>query len=97
MKFVLSFTKEKNKKNFSSPISLLLKIVFMQPTYSVSEIKLLIRSLDSSSILVLQELVEEEKKSFSVFELKAIHKFIEIKNKELVRNEVSFEFLLSFN
>ena len=69
----------------------------MQPTYSVSEIKLLIRTLDSSSILVLQELVEEEKNGFTSYELKAINKFIEIKNKELVRNEVSFEFLLSFN
>jgi hypothetical protein len=69
----------------------------MQPTYSVAEIKLLIRTLDSSSILVLQELVEEEKNGFTSYELKAINKFIEIKNKELVRNEVSFEFLLSFN
>jgi len=69
----------------------------MQPTYSVSEIKLLIRTLDSSSILVLQELVEEEKSGFTSYEFKAINKFIEIKNKELVRNEVSFEFLLSFN
>lgn len=69
----------------------------MQPTYSVAEIKLLIRSLDSSSITILQELVEEEKSNYTDYELKAISKFIQIKNMELVRNEVSFEFLLSFN
>lgn len=69
----------------------------MQPTYSVSEIKLLIKSLDVSSIKVLVELVEEEKKDFAEYELKAISKFIQLKNKELAGNEVKTEFLLSFN
>ena len=69
----------------------------MQPTYSVSEIKLLIRSLDSLSIGVLHELVEEEKACYPDCELKAIFKFIKIKNREIVGNEVKFEFLLSFN
>lgn len=69
----------------------------MQPTYSVSEIKLLIKSLDISSIKVLLELVEEEKRDFAEYELKAILKFIQLKNKELVGNEVKTEFLLSFN
>ncbi len=69
----------------------------MQPTYSVSEIKLLIKSLDVFSIKILLELVEEEKKDFAEYELKAISKFIQLKNKELVGNEVKTEFLLSFN
>lgn len=69
----------------------------MQPTYSVSEIKLLIKSLDISSINVLIELVEEEKKGFADYELKAIYKFIQLKNKELAGNEIKTEFLLSFN
>ena len=69
----------------------------MQPTYSVSEIKLLIKSLDLSSIKILCELVEEEKRAFAEYELKAISKFIQLKNKELVGNEVKTEFLLSFN
>ena len=69
----------------------------MQPTYSVSEIKLLIKSLDLSSIKILSELVEEEKRAFAEYELKAISKFIQLKNKELVGNEVKTEFLLSFN
>ncbi|MEJ7677224.1 MAG: hypothetical protein WKG06_04995 [Segetibacter sp.] len=69
----------------------------MQPTYSVSEIKLLIKSLDISSINILQQLVEEEKKDFANYELKAISKFIQLKNKELAGNEINIEFLLSFN
>ena len=69
----------------------------MQPTYTVSEIKLLIKSLDLSSIKILRELVEEEKRDFTEYELKAISKFIQLKNKELVGNEVKTEFLLSFN
>lgn len=69
----------------------------MQPTYSVSEIKLLIKSLDIASIKILLELVEEEKKDFAEYELKAISKFFQLKNKELVGNEVKTEFLLSFN
>lgn len=97
MKFVLSFTKQ-NKINSFPPISLPVQnCFFMQPTYSVSEIKLLIRDLDMSSISVLQELVEEEKEGFTACELKAVYKFIELKNKELIRNEVKVEFLLSFN
>jgi hypothetical protein len=69
----------------------------MQPTYTVSEIKSLIKSLDLSSIKILRELVEEEKRDFAEYELKAISKFIQLKNKELVGNEVKTEFLLSFN
>lgn len=69
----------------------------MQPTYSVSEIKLLIKSLDISSIKILLDLVEEEKRDFAEYELKAISKFIQLKSKELVGNEVKTEFLLSFN
>lgn len=69
----------------------------MQPTYSVSEIKLLIRDLDIASIIVLQELVEEEKDGFTDCELKAIAKFIALKNSQIAGNEVKLEFLLSFN
>lgn len=69
----------------------------MQPTYSVAEIKSLIKDLDLSSIGVLHQLVEEEKEYYTVYELKAIYKFLDLKNKELAGNEVKFEFLLSFN
>jgi 5,10-methylene-tetrahydrofolate dehydrogenase/methenyl tetrahydrofolate cyclohydrolase len=69
----------------------------MRPTYSVAEIKLLIKDLDVSSINVLRELVEEEKECFSPCELKAVNKFIELKNKDFVNSQVKVEFLLSFN
>ena len=93
---MLSFTKENKISSFPiiSPVE---NCFFMQPTYSVSEIKLLIKSLDLSSINILRELVEEEKKDFAGYELKAIFKFIQLRNKELVGNEVKTEFLLSFN
>lgn len=69
----------------------------MQPTYSVTEIKSLIRAVDNAALGILRELVEDEKESFTASELKAIYKFIDLKNKELIRNEVKLEFLLSFN
>ena len=69
----------------------------MQPTYSVAEIKSLIRVVDDATFSILQELVEDEKESFTPSELKLIYKFIDVKNKQLVKNEVKLEFLLSFN
>jgi len=69
----------------------------MQPTYSVPEIKLLIKDLDSTLINVLRDLIDEEKERFLACELKAVYKFIELKNKARVSNQVKVEFLLSFN
>jgi len=69
----------------------------MQPTYSVSELKSLIRVLDDASFDILKELVEDERESFTQPELKAIQKFLELKQNELIKNEVKLEFLLSFN
>jgi hypothetical protein len=69
----------------------------MQATYSFPEIKSLIRSLDYSSVSILEELVEEEKECFSIPELRAFHRFLRLKNKYSVGNEVKFEYLLSFN
>ena len=69
----------------------------MQATYSFDEIKSLIRSLDFSSVYILEELVKEEKECFSAHELRAFNRFMQLKNKQFVRNEVRFEYLLSFN
>ncbi|GEO09651.1 hypothetical protein [Segetibacter aerophilus] len=69
----------------------------MQATYSFPEIKSLVRSLDNSSINILKELIEEEKDFFSLPELRAINRFIQIKNRQIVGNEVKFDYLLSFN
>jgi len=69
----------------------------MQPTYSFTEIKSLIRSLDVTDIFILEEIVEEERECFSELQLKAFHKFMQLKNKSVVRNELQFEYLLSYN
>lgn len=69
----------------------------MQATYSFPEIKSLIRSLDCLSVDLLEELVEEEKECFTIHELRALNRFLQLKNKQVMRNEVKFDFLLSFN
>ena len=69
----------------------------MEPTYSFKEIKSLIRTLDFTSFTILEELVEEERDSYSEPELRALTRFRQLKNKQLVMNEVNAEFLLSFN
>lgn len=69
----------------------------MQATYSFPEIKSLVRSLDYSCVNILEELVEEEKECFLPCELRAIHRFMQLKNKPFIRNQVKSEYLLSFN
>ncbi len=69
----------------------------MQPTYSFSEIKSLIRSLDHSTLPVLSQLIEEERSGYPPYEIKALFKFIFLRSRYLTRNEVKFEYLLSFN
>lgn len=69
----------------------------MQPTYSFREIKSLIRTLDLSSINILRELVEEEKECYNVHELKAFYRFLQLKSRQVVSNEVKLDYLLSFN
>ena len=69
----------------------------MQPTYSFSEIKLLLKSLDINSLNILSELIDDDEACYKIYELKAIRKILQIVAKVLVQNEVKMEFLLSFN
>lgn len=69
----------------------------MQATYSFPEIKSLVRSLDFPAVKILEELIEEEKECFSWHEQRALHRFLQLKNKHFVGNEVQFDYLLSFN
>lgn len=69
----------------------------MQPTYTFHEIKALIRNLDDDAIIVLGDLIEDEKERFSAFELRALHRFIKLASKEVVQNAVKAEYLLSYN
>jgi hypothetical protein len=57
----------------------------------------MIRSFDYSAVSILQQLVEEEKECYTGYELKAISKFLQVKSRSLVENEVKLEYLLSFN
>jgi hypothetical protein len=69
----------------------------MEPTYSFSEVKRLVRSLDLPTLKVLQKLIDEEKSCYAPYEVKALRKIIQLTNKHLTQNEVKFEYLLSFN
>lgn len=69
----------------------------MQPTYSLSEIKSLVRSLDHTSIHILEELFLEEQALYTIVEIQVIEKFFTLKKKAGVNNEIKLEFLLSYN
>ena len=69
----------------------------MHPTYTFSEIKELVKNVDTDSLGILQELLEEERECFSEFEMRAFRRFIVLKNKELVSNGIQFSYLLSYN
>lgn len=69
----------------------------MRATYSFPEIKSLIRTLDYTSLNILKELVEEEKECYTPYEVRALHRFLQLKHKQFLRNEVKVEYLLSFN
>ena len=69
----------------------------MRATYSFPEIKSLIRTLDYTSLNILKELVEEEKEYYTPYEVRALYRFLQLKHKHFLRNEVKVEYLLSFN
>ncbi len=69
----------------------------MRPTYSFSEIKSLIRSLDAVSTKILSELIEDERDCFTDCEWRALQRFIKLKQAGLVHNQVKCDYLLSFN
>jgi hypothetical protein len=69
----------------------------MQPTYSYPEIKKLLYSLDLGGINILRELIEEEENCYQPYELKALLKLLHLRKLYVTRNEIKFEYLLSFN
>lgn len=69
----------------------------MEPTYTFSEIKSLVKSLDYSSVSILEELIWEELEGYSFYERRALARMLELKDKVFVLNEVNAEFLLSYN
>jgi hypothetical protein len=69
----------------------------MVPTYSVSEVKSLIISLDIPEIEILSGLVNDEKRCYQSYEFRAIQRMMRIRKKSLQVNELQLEYLLSFN
>ena len=69
----------------------------MSPTYSFSEIKSLVKSLDETASFILEDLIEEEKECYSHFELRAFKRFLIVKSKSKLDNDLKMDFLLSFN
>lgn len=69
----------------------------MIPTYSVSEVKALLRVLDLSQVSILEEVCNEEAARFTSIELTAIYRMIRTTKKRLSLNELQLEYLLSFN
>jgi hypothetical protein len=71
--------------------------IVMRPTYSIVEMKELLRSLEENEINILAGLVEEEREAFTATEMKAANRMISIRRKQLIPNEINCDFLLSFN
>lgn len=69
----------------------------MLPTYTFSEVKNFIRSLDIADVAILNGLIEEEIECYARYESKAIFKLIMLHKKAIAQNEVRFEFLLAYN
>ena len=87
-----SFTKDYNCCFF-----LIRVILSMIPTYSVYEIKNLVRSFDIAETNILDELVSEEASGYAPYELRAIARMIALRKKAISHNEVKLEFLLAYN
>jgi hypothetical protein len=69
----------------------------MTPTYSFSEIKSLVKSLDKTSGDILQELIDDEKDCYTPFELRAFNRFFLLLDKNVVVEGLRMEYLLSYN
>ena len=69
----------------------------MTPTYSFSEIKSLVKSLDQTSGNILQELIDDEKDCYTSFEHRAFNRFFAIVNKNIELEGVRMDYLLSYN
>jgi hypothetical protein len=57
----------------------------MQPTYTFSQVKAMVGNLDNKELNILRDLVQEEKKRYSLSELKAIYKAMILRVQYLQR------------
>jgi hypothetical protein len=69
----------------------------MQATYTIKEVKILLRSLETTEVRVLKEIISEETECYSVSERKAINKMISFRLECLCGKRPHPRFSLSFN
>jgi len=74
-----------------------MKPIIMKPTYSLSEIRMLVGSLELPELMVLEALIEEEATWYPSNHLTEIRHIISTTRIQISNNELQLEYLLSFN
>jgi hypothetical protein len=69
----------------------------MQPTYTINEVKILLRSLETTEVGVLKEVIAEEAASYTKTERKALDKMISFRLECLCGKRPHPRFFMSFN
>lgn len=69
----------------------------MEATYSLSEVKSLLRSVDLSEINILRQVMLEDAGCYSPGEVEAMTKMIELRIKYLTRTSIQFDFEINLN
>ena len=69
----------------------------MEATYSISEVKSLLRTVELEEITILKQVLLEDADCYSPTEIEAMSKMIELRIKFLTRTSLSFDFPISLN
>ena len=69
----------------------------MEATYSISEVKSLLRSVELDEISILKQVLLDDADCYSPAEIQALSKMIELRIKFLTRTSLSFDFQISLN
>lgn len=69
----------------------------MQATYSIAEVKNLLRTVELDEINILKQVLLEEADCYETTEIQALTKMIEIRIKYLTRTSLSFEYPICWN
>lgn len=69
----------------------------MQPTYSLADLKYLLRKLEAEEINILKQVLAEEVGCYTTEEYKVINKMVELRMRFLTRHKITIGSLLSFN
>ena len=69
----------------------------MEATYSIPEVKSLLRTVELEEINILKQVLLEDADCYSPAEIQALTKMIELRIKFLTRTSLSFDFKISLN